>query len=42
MKSSGGVTGAATIRREPVRPPVGAAAGALGAAFIGVAAGFKT
>ncbi|MBV8169027.1 MAG: hydantoinase/oxoprolinase family protein, partial [Alphaproteobacteria bacterium] len=42
MKSSGGVTGAATIRREPVQTALsGPAAGALGAAFIGVAAGFK-
>jgi N-methylhydantoinase A len=42
MKSSGGVTGAETIRREPVQTALsGPAAGALGAAFVGVAAGFK-
>jgi N-methylhydantoinase A len=42
MKSSGGVTGAETIRREPVQTALsGPAAGALGAAFVGVAAGFR-
>jgi N-methylhydantoinase A len=42
MKSSGGVTGTETIRREPVQTALsGPAAGALGAAFVGVAAGFR-
>jgi N-methylhydantoinase A len=42
MKSSGGVTGAETIRREPVQTALsGPAAGAMGAAFIGLAAGFR-
>jgi N-methylhydantoinase A len=41
MKSSGGVTGTETIRREPVQTALsGPAAGAIGAAFIGRAAGF--
>src|SRR5260221_886962 len=42
MKSSGGVTGAETIRREPVQTALsGPAAGALGAALIRVAAGLR-
>jgi len=42
MKSSGGVTGGETIRREPVQTALsGPAAGAVGAAFIGAAAGFR-
>src|SRR5947208_17179782 len=42
MKSSGGVTGAARARRVPVETVLsGPAAGAVGAAFIGVAAGFR-
>ena len=42
MKSSGGVTGAARARRVPVETVLsGPAAGAVGAAFIGAAAGFR-
>jgi N-methylhydantoinase A len=42
MKSSGGVTGAARARRVPVETVLsGPAAGAIGAAFIGAAAGFR-
>src|SRR5258706_6511285 len=42
MKSSGGVTGAATIRREPGQTALsGPAAGALRAAVIGLAAGVQ-
>jgi len=42
MKSSGGVTGAARVRRVPVETVLsGPAAGAVGAAFIGAAAGFR-
>jgi len=40
MKSSGGVTGAATIRREPVQTALsGPAAGVVGAMFVGEASG---
>ena len=40
MKSSGGVTGAATVRRAPVETALsGPAAGVIGAGFIGEAAG---
>src|SRR5258708_29863155 len=42
MKSSGGVTGAARVRRVPVETVLsGPAAGAVGAAFIGAGAGFR-
>ena len=42
MKSSGGVTGAETVRREPVQTALsGPAAGVMGAAFVGDLAGFK-
>ncbi len=42
MKSSGGVTGAETVKRAPVHTALsGPAAGAVGAAFVGVAAGFR-
>jgi N-methylhydantoinase A len=42
MKSNGGVTGAATIRREPVHTALsGPAAGVMGAAFVGGLAGFR-
>ncbi len=42
MKSSGGVTGAAAIRRAPVLTALsGPAAGAIGANFIGAAAGYR-
>ncbi len=42
MKSSGGVAGTATIRRAPIETALsGPAAGAVGMAFIGEAAGFK-
>jgi len=42
MKSNGGVTGAATIRREPVQTALsGPAAGVMGAAFIGDLAGMR-
>jgi N-methylhydantoinase A len=42
MKSSGGVTGAGAIRRAPVLTALsGPAAGAIGAAFVGAAAGFR-
>ena len=42
MKSSGGVTGGARARRVPVETVLsGPAAGAVGAAFIGAAAGFR-
>lgn len=41
MKSSGGVTSTASARRKPVETALsGPAAGAVGAAFIGVAAGY--
>ncbi len=42
MKSNGGVTGAATIRREPVQTALsGPAAGVMGAAFTGDLAGMR-
>src|SRR5262249_27367538 len=42
MKSSGGVTSAETVRREPVQTALsGPAAGVMGAVFIGEKAGFK-
>lgn len=42
MKSSGGVTGAASVRREPVQTALsGPAAGIMGAVFTGELAGFK-
>jgi N-methylhydantoinase A len=42
MKSSGGVTSAETVRREPVQTALsGPAAGVMGAVFIGERAGFK-
>lgn len=42
MKSSGGVTSAETVRREPVQTALsGPAAGVMGAAFIGASAGFN-
>ena len=42
MQSSGGVAGADTIRRVPVETALsGPAAGAVGAAFVGAAAGIK-
>jgi N-methylhydantoinase A len=41
MKSSGGVTGSETVRREPVLTALsGPAAGVVGASFIGSSAGF--
>jgi N-methylhydantoinase A len=42
MKSSGGVTGAEAVRREPVQTALsGPAAGAVGAAFVGAASGLR-
>ncbi len=42
MKSSGGVTSAQTVRREPVQTALsGPAAGVMGAVFVGERAGFK-
>lgn len=42
MKSSGGVTSAQTVRREPVQTALsGPAAGVMGAMFVGERAGFK-
>jgi N-methylhydantoinase A len=42
MKSSGGVTGAESVRREPVQTALsGPAAGVMGAVFVGALAGFR-
>ena len=42
MKSSGGVTGAETVRRAPVQTALsGPAAGVIGATQVGIAAGFE-
>ncbi|MBV9523479.1 MAG: hydantoinase/oxoprolinase family protein, partial [Alphaproteobacteria bacterium] len=42
MKSNGGVTGADTIRRQPVQTALsGPAAGVMGAVFVGELAGFR-